>query len=606
MEKTMATSVTYAAVKTGTLTLTTPTGGYHQAPSIQALDDGTFVAAFLNNGRVTLRKFSADGVTLGPEIPITMGGSDTPLIERMQNGNLLLVWSDGGHVFERIFNTALIPLAGPIQVDSSVNPTGSISIAQLSDGNHAIAYTDNPSGYEKAILFQIMTPDAQKVGSATTIHALTGANELTAQITPSPTGFIVLASVNFSNPRNGYTLYDARFANSGALVTPVTAFENGRGSLGIEGLANGGFAVSFNDSPYVTDTGYMRLAIYGADGTLQSATSESTGGPQTSGRLETSSSGLTLINGANVTGQSVVAVVDSAMQTLISYQATGAAWVASAEWLDASRFLLAYSVDASDGSAAVTDFWQVERTTTGDGTAEVIWLDGLADRVHTYGGADVVFAGEGNNSVYLGDGNDAAAGGAGPDAIFGEAGDEWIYGVGGNDYLYGGGGQDVIFAGEGNDFVYGEDGDDYLFGETGNDALSGGAGIDRLYGNDGDDWIYGGDGIDALYGGTGNDALFGDAGDDFLQGESGNDTLTGGLGNDLFFFNGATEGADVITDFQTGDVVLLANYGFTSLADIKSHMTQSGSSVILSTAATSSVTFLNRSVDQFTVNDVLY
>ena len=53
-------------------------------------------------------------------------------------------------------------------------------------------------------------------------------------------------------------------------------------------------------------------------------------------------------------------------------------------------------------------------------------------------------------------------------------------------------------------------------------------------------------------GGRGADTLTGGDGDDVLKGRKGDDTLAGGKGNDTFRFRPGN-GADTITDFETGD-----------------------------------------------------
>lgn len=83
----------------------------------------------------------------------------------------------------------------------------------------------------------------------------------------------------------------------------------------------------------------------------------------------------------------------------------------------------------------------------------------------------------------------------------------------------------------------------------GNDMLSGNSMANKLHGMRGDD---------KLYGLAGNDMLDGGTGLDWLDGGKGNDILTGGAGNDSFFFdNKGTSGIDRITDFGSGDRLVL-------------------------------------------------
>ena len=90
-------------------------------------------------------------------------------------------------------------------------------------------------------------------------------------------------------------------------------------------------------------------------------------------------------------------------------------------------------------------------------------------------------------------------------------------------------------------------------------------------------------GKDSITAGDGNDTISGGAGADTIQGGVGSDSMTGGSGNDAFVYNGTanetgvvtlsaavtvgttfsigTSGYDVITDFATGDAVVLgSNY----------------------------------------------
>ena len=83
-----------------------------------------------------------------------------------------------------------------------------------------------------------------------------------------------------------------------------------------------------------------------------------------------------------------------------------------------------------------------------------------------------------------------------------------------------------------------------------------------------------------LDGGAGNDTLSGNNGNDVLIGGTGDDVLTGGFGNDVFIFNSG-DGADVITDFETGrDDVDLSSFGFDSFEDLNFVQGENGNVVL--------------------------
>ena len=91
-------------------------------------------------------------------------------------------------------------------------------------------------------------------------------------------------------------------------------------------------------------------------------------------------------------------------------------------------------------------------------------------------------------------------------------------------------------------------------GNANANILKAGSGNTKLYGGDGKDTLVGGKGKDYLEGGKGNDSLFGGKGNDSLRGGAGNDVLLGGAGNDTFFYANDNS-ADIIRDYETGDVI---------------------------------------------------
>lgn len=69
---------------------------------------------------------------------------------------------------------------------------------------------------------------------------------------------------------------------------------------------------------------------------------------------------------------------------------------------------------------------------------------------------------------------------------------------------------------------------------------------------------------DDLSGNDFNNILIGGSGNDTIFGGSGNDTLTGGLGRDEFLFDKNSNGNDVITDLEIGDVISIAEANFSN------------------------------------------
>ncbi len=102
----------------------------------------------------------------------------------------------------------------------------------------------------------------------------------------------------------------------------------------------------------------------------------------------------------------------------------------------------------------------------------------------------------------------------------------------------------------GNTFDYAVSFDEAVLISEGNDIITGDSEDNNISALGGDDLV---DGL---------------GGNDTLNGDAGNDTLTGGAGNDVFVA-GVGEGADVITDFTSGeDVIDLSAYGFNAIEDM--------------------------------------
>ena len=162
-------------------------------------------------------------------------------------------------------------------------------------------------------------------------------------------------------------------------------------------------------------------------------------------------------------------------------------------------------------------------------------------------------------------------GGAGNDTILGGQGREMLFGGDGNDLIRASVGEDLLSGGAGSDRLYAGFGKQTLMGGAGDDTIWGGTGAQMLLGDDGNDMIHAGFGPQTLMGGSGNDTLWGGSGPhllaggdgaDVLNAGSGNETLSGGAGRDIFVFS-AAKGDAVITDFQSGqDIIMVkANFG---------------------------------------------
>lgn len=173
----------------------------------------------------------------------------------------------------------------------------------------------------------------------------------------------------------------------------------------------------------------------------------------------------------------------------------------------------------------------------------------------------------------------------GDDVVRGTDGADFFLGRDGNDILEGRGGGDVFDGGNGLDTVW------YSRGVTGGtlliDLISSGrntgdaagdtyTSIERVVSSDSADYVLGSQntdyiltrgGDDTVEGRGGGDIIDTGTGNDRIAGGAGADNLTGGAGADSFIYFSATEGGDVINDFEHGvDKIELWNFSINSSA----------------------------------------
>jgi Ca2+-binding RTX toxin-like protein len=119
--------------------------------------------------------------------------------------------------------------------------------------------------------------------------------------------------------------------------------------------------------------------------------------------------------------------------------------------------------------------------------------------------------------------------------------------------------------------------DSVIFANTNGDTIQNSLTRDdqELLGTAGDDVILGGAARDEMLGFEGNDTLNGGTGHDSMAGGKGADLLTGGEGRDDFVFYSIAESyrtatadhSDLITDYESGDIIYALDLGFTKVAD---------------------------------------
>jgi Ca2+-binding RTX toxin-like protein len=198
--------------------------------------------------------------------------------------------------------------------------------------------------------------------------------------------------------------------------------------------------------------------------------------------------------------------------------------------------------------------------------------------------------------------DDNLTGGTGNDVINGKDGDDLLQGNDGNDVISGGDDDDKLVGGRGNDILKGDDGNDRLQGDGGNDQLFGGDGKDWLAGGSGNDTLKGEDGNDDLQGGDGRDVLNGGDDNDRLLGDAGDDLLTGGKGSDVFAF-GRGFGRDVVTDFDSKDVIVFDDGLFGSFQAVRAASRQVGDDTVITLDGGNTITLEDVALSSLRADD---
>ncbi len=535
-------------------------------PSIVGLGaDGKFVISYrdttgihtdsgdFHTWKIRTVLFDADGNELAsatdPDDSYSATWSD---VTALDDGGYVSVWR----------GVALTGLKAE-QFDSSGNSSGVITItadavtAAASVGKtalgYAVAYTRN-DGDSNGVFVRIVSEGV--VGAEIPVNATTTGNQYLPDSNHSVAGltnggFVVVWTDESASgaDASGSAIRAQRFNATGDKVGSEflvnTSTEGNQTAPEITALANGGFAVAWQDG------GHIAAQLFDSDG-------------------------------RKVGPESVIDDVGSG-NAAITQLANGDI---------AFAFTKSGQVPIFDRVYAIATGPIVQN---GDSDANHLVGTSFDDKIRGLDGNDTIDGGNDDDILVGGGGNDELAGGNGNDTLQGQDGRDLLIGGAGGDSLDGGTGRDTAsYAGSGSgvtvNLVTGSgsggqaDGDtlasienvigtsfnDNLIGSSAGNQLEGGSGSDTLGGGGGNDTLLGGNGNDNLIGGSGHDSLDGGRGSDTLVGGGGNDTLLGGDGNDSLI---GGSGHDSLDGGRGNDTVSYA----TSSAGVSVNLDAAGS-----------------------------
>jgi Ca2+-binding RTX toxin-like protein len=566
--------------------------------SITELNTGDLLIASEVSGVIHYQKIRITGVTMRTFSELPFGTQVNPrVVARAIGGFASFIELDQGEeesdLLLRIDDER--STASRFYFDYNIAPAYGISVALMTNGNMAVAFTKN-NGTDTEIWIAVISPYGAEIVAPIVLDN-TGSVNRNVSLAATASGFVVAYE---GGPDGDIGIQVQSLGFDGAYIANTTI-----GGLGddlnpeIIALPDGMLGVIYEyNGPVDTDLSFVLL-----------------------------DSGLAQIDVVGITGGAAIA--DDMQNAAMAHFGFGRVGVV-AENLTTGKTnretvaMVFNSIGDGDGDNALGS-GAYENFMQGNGGNDTLKGNLLTDTIEGGAGDDSLVGGAGSDSLDGGTGNDLMQGESDDDSYFVDSiGDIVTELAGGgiadtvlmtlNTYTLPSQVERGIFAGTGNfvglgnsianrlngnsgadRFVDVAGGNDTISGGTGSDSMDfrsstmgaiinlatgshGGAAagdvyvsIEKFFGSNtaddtmtagggrasfsgfgGNDTLTGGSNIDALQGNGGNDLLNGQGGVDSLAGGAGNDTLTGGTEKDYFIYSAAGFGQDIITDFHDG------------------------------------------------------
>jgi Ca2+-binding RTX toxin-like protein len=465
--------------------------------------------------------------------------------------------------------------AGSFTVDNSLADDTDVSIAQLDNGNVAVAWTRTIGTSSQA--WSAIYTAAGAVVKAPVAFDASGTVNRNVHVTATDSGFaIIYEGKEVGAPSVDIYLATFNLAGTASSTVDVSSFyvgsEFNESDPTVTRLANGLLAVAYSENSHADTDTVLQLFDPAAGVPL----------------------GGTFVDGSRPSRD------DSQLPEMARVGVGGVAVIYH---------------DITSGTVN-GERLEVQRTSIGDDFGNIINGNDFRDNITGLGGDDTLNGGGNNDIVVGGFGHDVINGGDAADALFGGEDSDTINGGNGGDSIFamtegnaeGDSFGDVMHGNNDSDTITGSAGADTIFGDQGIDTLHGGSGDDTLYGGTETDTVDGGLGLDtasyapasgavtviltelaaghtggASSGADGTDTLidienitgsgFGDnlSGNSFanvLNGLAGADMMQGGLGNDTYCVDNVSDKTDETGGGGTGDYVY-ASVSFTTAAGIE-------------------------------------
>jgi len=548
----------------------------------------------------------------------TAGNQNGPATAQLENGALVAVWTSNqeSNGSNGIYGTLIAP-NGTIGAETHINSLNELGqqqrplVAALhtndGSGGYVVAWEGPPagSGGGREIWVQRYDQTGNVLGINTVVNTTTANPQKSAGIAATADGgFVVTWASDVDGTFSHFAVMAQRFNADGTthgsefqIADHLDAMAAGGQHVSVVGTADGGFTVAWaNDATGEAEaddgnggvtmgqvtTGQIMGRHYQADGTagavFQIDSTIPYGAYEVSGLAETADGRIVvswyaddnkiyqqIVDNAGHAELVLAPVAETTQQRFIML--TG---MQELSYVGANTAYIQYGppyvgmgdFDVDDPGTAAADKWNLH-----------FGQDSPTDFIEAY------LSGNG--------GNNKITGGAGADILDGR---------GGADTLVGGLGNDIYLVADANAVIVenAKGGTDTVYFKGSSYTLSSNVENLMVVSTSGAN-ITGNAQANGLTGGIGNDTLNGGSGSDNLNGGAGNDALTGGSGSDTFVF-GASEGADQILDFRTGQgdhiAIVAGTNGITTPDQGLAHIHDVGGNAVVDLGGGNTVTLV--------------
>ncbi|NQV83083.1 MAG: FecR domain-containing protein [Rhodospirillales bacterium] len=459
---------------TGELQLNTTTAGEQSQPAVTQLSNGELLFTWQSANQVTstsnydiiAQRYTADGVKIASEFLVTTTTTNAqtwPDVIPLTGGGFVIAWdSNGGQdgslrgTYARIFDSTGTATSAEILLNT--NTTGEqwvVSLAELNTGGFVAAWADGvQDGSSDGVYAQLFNSSGAKVGSEFRVNTYTANGQGGPQVSALDNGDFVIVWHSDGQDGSGFGIYGQRYNASGVAqgseIQIHTTTADQQTFPNIDGLADGGFVVSWNSNLLDGNSYAVAAQRFDASGNKVGTT--------------------TLTGSAN----------DDTLVRLTSDTAT--------------------HIDLGGGTDTLTlapggNFLTVSNTETiiGGTGNDVLTLGSAqtSSSIDLGGGTDVIKLGDFTNSLSV----------ANAETIYGGTGNDTITNTGNTaSTINSGGGNDIITGGAGNDTIDGGAGTDTSIysGAVSGYSLSLNAGTGEVKVTDTAAGVNGDDGVDTL------------------------------------------------------------------------------------------------------------